>query len=240
MKFGITSRIRAEARRTHHRRRSQGRPQLRARAGAARAAAVASPATAVWRGRWRQWRGWWNRERGRLRQPGRQLRRLRRLRRRRRRRRLRRQQWRGWRNRGPRRRLRRLLRRRRRRRLLRRRGRRGRRGRRQWRRGRRGRRAWCGARNLHRIRARVGPITVDHELVAAGVQRSVENGLKAAVSAVIATKELARKVLRPHPDVRVEAGSARVERVRAPCRSAEVIDVVGSRIANPVGRPGAG
>ena len=89
--------------------------------------------------------------------------------------------------------------------------------------------------DTHRIRARTARITVDHELVAADVQLSGENGLKAAVSAVIATEELARKVLRPHPDPRVEAGSTRVERVRAPCRSAEVIDVVGSSIADLVG-----
>ena len=80
-------------------------------------------------------------------------------------------------------------------------------------------------------------VTVDYELVAAGVQRSDENGLSAAGSAVIATVKLARKVLREHPDPRVEAGSARVERVRAPCRSAEVIDVVGSSIADSVGSP---
>ena len=80
-------------------------------------------------------------------------------------------------------------------------------------------------------------VTVDYELVAAGVQRFGENCLIAAGSAVIATIELARKVLRPHPDVRVKAGSARVERVRAPCRSAEIIDVVGGNIANPVRRP---
>ena len=95
----------------------------------------------------------------------------------------------------------------------------------------------AGARDLHRIRARAVRVTVDYELVAAGVQRSDENGLSAAGSAVIATVKLARKVLRPHPDPRVEAGSARVERVRAPCRSAEIIDVVGGNIANPVRRP---
>ena len=85
-----------------------------------------------------------------------------------------------------------------------------------------------GACNLHRIRARAVREAVDHELVAAGVQLSGENGLKAAVSAVIATKELARKVLRPHPDPSVEVGSARIERVRAVCRGAEIIDAVGS------------
>ena len=58
--------------------------------------------------------------------------------------------------------------------------------------------------------------------------------MKAAVSAVIATEELARKVLRPHPDPRVEVGSARIESVRALCRGAEIIDVVGSRTADKV------
>ena len=86
-----------------------------------------------------------------------------------------------------------------------------------------------GACNFHRIRARAVRVAVDHELVAADVQLSGENGLKAAVSAVIATEELARKVLRPHPDPRVEVGSARIEYVRAICRGAEIIDAVGSK-----------
>ena len=85
-----------------------------------------------------------------------------------------------------------------------------------------------GACNFHRIRARAVRVAVDHELVAADVQLSGENGLKAAVSAVIATEELARKVLRPHPDPRVEVGSARIESVRAVFRGAEIIDAVGS------------
>ena len=85
-----------------------------------------------------------------------------------------------------------------------------------------------GACNFHRIQARAVRVAVDHELVAADVQLSGENGLKAAGSAVIATEELARKVLRPHPDPRVEVGSARIEYVRAICRGAEIIDAVGS------------
>ena len=72
------------------------------------------------------------------------------------------------------------------------------------------------ARDSHRIRARAGRVAVDHELVAADVQLSGENGLSAAGSAVIATEEFARKVLRPHPQPRVEAGSARIERMRVP------------------------
>ena len=91
--------------------------------------------------------------------------------------------------------------------------------------------------NFHRIQARAARVAVDHELVAADVQLSGENGLKAAVSAVIATEELARKVLRPHPDPRVEVGSARIESVRALCRGAEIIDVVGSRTADKGRRP---
>ena len=55
--------------------------------------------------------------------------------------------------------------------------------------------------------------------------------MKAAVSAVIATEELARKVMRPHPDPSVEVGSARIEGVRAVCRGAEIIDAVGSMTA---------
>ena len=82
--------------------------------------------------------------------------------------------------------------------------------------------------NFHRIEARAARVAVDHELVAADVQLSSENGLKVAVSAVIATEELARKVLRPHPDPRVEVGSARIEGVRAVCRGAEIIDAFGS------------
>ena len=94
-----------------------------------------------------------------------------------------------------------------------------------------------GACNFHRIEARAARVAVDHELIAADVQLSGENGLIAAVSAVIATEELARKVLRPHPEPRVEAGSARVERVRARNRGAEMIDVVGSLIADSVRSP---
>ena len=94
-----------------------------------------------------------------------------------------------------------------------------------------------GACNFHRIQARAVRVAVDHELVAADVQLSGENGLKAAVSAVIATEELARKVLRPHPEPRVEAGSARVECVRARNRGAEMIDVVGSLTADSVRSP---
>ena len=86
-----------------------------------------------------------------------------------------------------------------------------------------------GACNFHRIQARAVRVAVDHELVAADVQLPGENGLKAAVSAVIATEELARKVLRPHPDPRVEVGSARIEYVRAICRGAEIINAVGSK-----------
>ena len=92
------------------------------------------------------------------------------------------------------------------------------------------------ARDSHRIRARAGRVAVDHELVAADAQLSGENGLSAAGSAVIATEEFARKVLRPHPQPRVEAGSARIERMRAPNRGAELVDVVRSRIANSVRR----
>ena len=85
-----------------------------------------------------------------------------------------------------------------------------------------------GACNFHRIRARAVRVAVDHKLVAADVQLSGENGSSAAPSAVIATEELARKVLRPHPDPRVEVGSARIESVRAVFRGAEIIDAVGS------------
>eukprot|EP00964_Phaeocystis_antarctica_P103861 scaffold69098_cov54-Phaeocystis_antarctica.AAC.3 len=92
------------------------------------------------------------------------------------------------------------------------------------------------ARDSHRIRARVGRVAVDHELVAADAQLSGENGSSVTGSAVIATEEFARKVLRPHPQVRVEAGTARIERMRAPNRGAELVDVVGSRIANSVRR----
>ena len=92
------------------------------------------------------------------------------------------------------------------------------------------------ARDSHRIRARVGQEAVDHELVAADVQLSGENGSSAAGSAVIATEEFARKILRPHPQPRVEAGSARIECMHAPNRGAELVDVVRSKIANSVRR----
>ena len=82
--------------------------------------------------------------------------------------------------------------------------------------------------DAHRVPARARRVAVDHKLIATGGQVSGENGLKAATSAVIATEELARKVLRPHPDPRVEVGSARIESVRAVFRGAEIIDAVGS------------